>query len=624
MDHSLIQKIGSHFRFEGHETLFTSLHDLVNNSGVFDGFYPPSSKEVLKSRSPSPPPSYDEVTPESGIYGFKPQAAQQQKQQSPSIPSIRPGPGPASTNALGTLRPGIQNMQIRIKFPSTYPLGSKMFNLDRSMTIKAAIEYIVVVLKRQFPQATNAGIGLYSTSTSFMQEDRTLDSYATELSAVEFVEYKYKENMQASSEPEHNWNGQVTDQMWKNPELEGELGKMEAGLASKKWKNRWFILQHNKVFMFKSKPNRFDQSGKTQPVLTIYLRNCSIEATDKAKASNCMEIIEKTGKSHTLQAANAQEQDVWIRSIKEASCKRENAPNSLKHSLHIDMKTSGDVLNDLISHDDPEKIFTGKMEPIGEGGLADVFLATDSRNLERVALKIMEVKSESFGYIVHEIINHKMCHHPNVVDFKDAYFLPQKKQLWVALEYMPEGDLTGAIEKWGVPFEERKISYISSQVLNALEFIHEMNRLHRDVKSDNILIGRGGVFKLADFGAAIQLSDGQAAVKSFVGSPYWMAPEILREVAYGKPVDVWSFGCLVLEMIEGSPPYYNLPPEKATTLIAESGIPAMKSADKLSPDLKDFLGKCLAFQPEDRWTVSALLQHPFIQRFKAAGNPFIS
>jgi len=254
-----------------------------------------------------------------------------------------------------------------------------------------------------------------------------------------------------------------------------------------------------------------------------------------------------------------------------------------------------------------------------------VYKAIDRRTNEKVALKIMKVTARNFGFLIPELINHKTCSHVNVVDFKDAYFLADRQELWVTLEFMNRGDLTSRLTSPNTitPMPEEEIGFICLQILNALNYLHQLNRVHRDLKSDNVLMNSQGEFKLADFGMAVQLTNQTASLKTVVGSPYWMAPEILMERNYGKEVDVWSFGCVVIEMIDGVPPYFQYPPEKATKMIVENGAPAIKYLDKISPDLKDFVGCCLEFDPKKRSTVEQLLRHSFIQKYGSQSNPFV-
>jgi len=169
---------------------------------------------------------------------------------------------------------------------------------------------------------------------------------------------------------------------------------------------------------------------------------------------------------------------------------------------------------------------------------------------------------------------------------------------------------------------ENEIAFVCTQILNALNYMHSMNRVHRDLKSDNVLMNSKGEFKLADFGMAVQLNNQTASLKAVVGSPYWMAPEILLERNYGKEVDVWSFGCVVMEMIDGVPPYFQHSPEKATKMIVESGAPPLKFGERITTDLKDFLSKCIEFDPKKRMGVEQLLQHAYLRYYAGSPNPF--
>jgi len=190
---------------------------------------------------------------------------------------------------------------------------------------------------------------------------------------------------------------------------------------------------------------------------------------------------------------------------------------------------------------------------------------------------------------------------------------------------MNRGDLTSRLTSPNaiVPMPEEEIGFVSLQILNALNYLHQMNRVHRDLKSDNVLMNSKGEFKLADFGMAVQLTNQTASLKTVVGSPYWMAPEILLERNYGKEVDVWSFGCVVMEMVDGVPPYFQYPPEKATKLIVENGAPPLRNAERASSEVKDFISRCLEFDPRRRTTVDQLIQHSFILKYSSKPNPFV-
>ncbi|KAM3654394.1 serine/threonine-protein kinase PAK 1-like [Ammospiza maritima maritima] len=156
--------------------------------------------------------------------------------------------------------------------------------------------------------------------------------------------------------------------------------------------------------------------------------------------------------------------------------------------------------------------------------------------------------------------------------------------------------------------------------LQGLDFLHSNDVIHRDVKSDNILLRTDGSVKLADFGLATQLTPEQSRRCSVTGTPWWMAPEVVTGQPYGPKVDIWSFGIVGIEMIEQEPPYLSESSGTATYLIATVGTPQLRQPKLLSALLRDFLSCCLQTDEEQRWSAKELLQHPFVT---SAKPPFI-
>lgn len=199
--------------------------------------------------------------------------------------------------------------------------------------------------------------------------------------------------------------------------------------------------------------------------------------------------------------------------------------------------------------------------------------------------------------------------HPCIVEFIGAWIYDSL--LWVAMEYMDGGSLTDIIAV--CKMTEPQIAAVCKECLRALFEIHSRNRIHRDIKSDNILLTSKGDVKLADFGYTAQLTEAVSKRNSVVGTPYWMAPELIRSMDYGTSVDIWSLGILAIEMAEGEPPYIEFPPLRALFLIATQGTPALKEADKWSGTFKDFLARCLDVDFQARGTAEELLCHPFLR-----------
>jgi serine/threonine protein kinase len=243
----------------------------------------------------------------------------------------------------------------------------------------------------------------------------------------------------------------------------------------------------------------------------------------------------------------------------------------------------------------------------------------DSRSNKQVAIKKMKLDDENSKLLAGEIHMMKSSNHPNIVNYLDSYIV--KNELWVVMEYMANGMLTEWLEQYGYgdcQMSETEIAFVCRETLKGLKYIHGMHRVHRDIKSDNILLGEDGGVKLADFGYAAQLTQQKAKRTTVVGTPYWMAPEVINGNDYDIKVDIWSLGIMVMEMAEGEPPYMEFPPLRALFLITTQGIPPLKEADKWSPEMRDFLSKCLTKEVSERPDASTLLKHPFLLK---AGVP---
>jgi len=182
------------------------------------------------------------------------------------------------------------------------------------------------------------------------------------------------------------------------------------------------------------------------------------------------------------------------------------------------------------------------------------------------------------------------------------------------------GCLTEVLEQYenNVHMTEEQISFVCLATIRGLNYIHSLHRIHRDIKSDNILIGTDGSIKLADFGYAAQLTQEKQKRNTIVGTPYWMAPELIRGQNYDVKVDIWSLGIMCMEMAEGEPPYMEFPPLRALFLITTKGIPDLKTPTEWSRELQDFISKCLEKDPEKRPDSNDMLKHPFLKR---AGHP---
>eukprot|EP01103_Thecamoeba_quadrilineata_P013080 TRINITY_DN3524_c0_g1_i2.p1 TRINITY_DN3524_c0_g1~~TRINITY_DN3524_c0_g1_i2.p1 ORF type:complete len:314 (-),score=55.65 TRINITY_DN3524_c0_g1_i2:879-1820(-) len=248
---------------------------------------------------------------------------------------------------------------------------------------------------------------------------------------------------------------------------------------------------------------------------------------------------------------------------------------------------------------------------LGKGNFGVVYQGLDLENGEFVAIKqiqLNKIPKDQINSIMSEINLLKKLNHKHIVKY--IGYAKSDEFLNIILEYVENGSLLNIVKKFGA-FPEHLVRIYVSQVLEGLIYLHEQGVIHRDIKGANILTTKEGQVKLADFGVAKKLNE---EGDLHCGTPYWMAPEVISLEQSTLKSDIWSVGCTVIELLTGSPPYFNIPPMNALYRIVNDDCPPIP--ERITPALEDFLLKCFQKQANLRVSAEKLLKHPWIRRLE--------
>ncbi|GLD52811.1 mitogen-activated protein kinase kinase kinase kinase 5-like isoform X2 [Lates japonicus] len=252
---------------------------------------------------------------------------------------------------------------------------------------------------------------------------------------------------------------------------------------------------------------------------------------------------------------------------------------------------------------------------VGGGTYGEVYKARNKQSGELAAIKVIKMEPEDdFSIIQQEIVIVKSCKHPNIVAYYGSYIRANK--LWICMEFCGGGSLQDIYHVTG-PLSEPQIAYISREMLQGLDYLHAQKKIHRDIKGANILLNDQGEVKLADFGISAQITATLARRMSFIGTPYWMAPEVAAveiKGGYNELCDIWSVGITAIELAELQPPMFDVHPLRVLFLMSKSGYqpPKLKDKSKWSSTFYNFVKAMLVRNPKKRPSASKMLSHLFL------------
>jgi len=270
---------------------------------------------------------------------------------------------------------------------------------------------------------------------------------------------------------------------------------------------------------------------------------------------------------------------------------------------------------------DPETEFD-LIELVGQGNYGRVYKAIHKKTGKIYSAKIAYIeKANEIESFKKEINILSQCNNQYIVHYYGSYI--KGHQIWIILEFCDGGSLYELIKILPRNLNEEEIASLIYMILKGLIFLHENKKIHRDVKSENILLTHEGIAKLADFGVSTQLMHSFSKKITKIGTPFYMSPEVIMQNKYDYKCDIWSLGITSIEMAEGEPPFSKVKGYWVLKKIITHPPKGLKNKEKWSKEFNDFIEKCLIYEPEKRPSAKELLDHPFIIKYNR-GNKLIA
>ena len=252
------------------------------------------------------------------------------------------------------------------------------------------------------------------------------------------------------------------------------------------------------------------------------------------------------------------------------------------------------------------------LEKLGQGNYGEVYKVRKRQTNEIFAAKISTILNSNIENFKKEINALKQSNSPYIIKYYNSYI--KNNKIWIIIEYCDCGSVLDLMRITKKTLKENEISSIIKNILKGLIFLHDQKKIHRDIKSGNILLTKNGYAKIGDFGVSTQLMHSFSKKISKIGTPYWMSPEVISQSNYDSKCDIWSLGITCIEMAEGKPPYSEIRTFLVMKKIISNPPKGLSNPNLWSKDFNDFVMKCLTFDPLKRPSAKDLIKHNFITK----------